>query len=333
MPANRILITGASGFVGGHLVSRYREFGHLLTLTVQDKKRCEPDWLKDPDIRVVESGPLEHSEALEDAFQDVSNVVHLAGLAHVIDSGDGRLALDSFMAANGTTTARLVDAALAVKTVKAFVYLSSIAAIAENSANQIVSDNSSQIPVTPYGQSKRAAELHLERLVRQGIFAAALRPPLIFGPAAKGNWGRLLKLSRSGLPLPFGAAHNKRSMISVETMTEAIVHLTSKSWSSSKSGNYCVADSGTISLAEIVTELRHGMNVPQRMFAFPAPILYGLARLAMSKRRVAGLLGELEVDSTRFNEEFGFRPTQTLLESVYRCGVASRAMESLSRSK
>ncbi len=302
-------------------------------MTVQDKNRCDPDWLKNPNICVVETGPLEHSESLMDALQDVSDVVHLAGLAHVIHSGDGQLALDAFMAANETATGRLVDAALSVKTVKAFVYLSSIAAIAENSAHHIVSDNAPQLPVTPYGQSKRAAESHLERLVEQGIFAVALRPPLIFGPSAKGNWARLLILARSGLPLPFGAAHNKRSMISVDTMTEAIVHLTSKSWSSSKSGNYCVADAGTISLAEIVAGLRRGMNVPQRMFAFPVPILYRLARLAMSKRKVAGLLGDLEIDSTRFNEQFGFRPTQTLSQLVYLCGVASRALDGPRRSK
>jgi nucleoside-diphosphate-sugar epimerase len=306
-------------------VSRCLELGRTLVLTVQDKARCEPDWLDKPNIHLVETGPLEHCESLEEAMRDVSDIVHLAGLAHVIGPHDRRISLDAFMAANERTTAKLVDAALEVGTVKTFIYLSSIAAIAENSANHVVSDNSPQMPVTPYGQSKRAAELHLDRLTQRGILAVALRPPLIFGPTAKGNWARLLRLSRSGLPLPFGAALNRRSMISVDTMTEVIVHLTSRSWSSAKSGSYCVADSGTISLARIIAELRRGMNIPNRMFAFPAPVLYGLARLAMSKRRVAGLLGDLEVDGARFNDTFGFEPSQTLCQSVYLCGVECRA--------
>lgn len=312
-----ILITGATGFVGRHLVAHLASTGRPMVLAVRSAASCPPGWRDDPDIRIVETGPLEAASNLVTLLSGVGAVVHLAGLAHVAGTDE------AFMAANAAATQALARAAAQART-PTFVHLGSVAAITGNASPSLIDDDTDDEPPTPYGRSKRAAEAHVRELAERGAFAVSLRPPLIVGWDAKGNWRSLQRLAATGLSLPFARVHNARSMVGIGTLTQAIAHLCARDWPAEASGNYCIADREALSLPEIVTALRRGMGLPPRLVPFPPALLSGAARLLGREREAAGLLGTLRVDASRFRETFGFSEPQRLVDAIEESGRAYR---------
>lgn len=319
MSTNRILITGATGFVGRHLVPVLLSMHHSVTLAVRRPEACLSGWQNCDRLRLVTTGGIETSQNLREALEGVSTVVHLAALAHV--HGAGHVDNDRpFVAANITATERLADAA-GREDVRTFINLSSLAAVTGSASSITVDDKSDFVPPTAYGRSKRAAEKPVHGLREKGILAVSLRPPLIVGVDARGNWATLQRLAATGLPLPFGGVRNKRSMIGVQALAEAIAHLCARPWPADKSGAYCLADPEPVSLPEIVRELRAGMGMPPRLFPFPGSILLGVAAAVKQRNRAAGLLGSLEVDSSGFRQAFAFTETQRLRAAIRESGT------------
>ena len=317
--AERILITGATGFVGRRLVSRLMQEGRHLTLAVRSPRAIPPHWREQPRLRIVSTGPIEDSHNLEDALVDVSGVVHLAGLTNQREESER-----DFLRANAEATEKLANSSTDITN---FVYLSSLFAITKNTASEVIDDHTTGKPLNFYSKSKRMGEEHVSRLSQRGIFAVSLRPPLIVGAEAKGNWAALQRLAATGFPLPFKGVNNRRSMIGVDTLVDAIVHLCSNSWPTDRSGNYCIADPEPVSLAEVVAELRKGMGLSPRLFAVPDAVLRPVAKIAL-KRRAEGLLGSLEVNSRRFMQRFDFPLTSRVREEIRLSGQEYRALRS-----
>ena len=316
MDTVRILITGATGFVGRHLVPHLlASTDEQLTLSVRSKKDCPSDWRADQRINLVETGPLQTSKHLTDALEGVASVIHLAGLAHVAGSPDPAL----FAQANGVATRRLSIAA-AEHGVRTFIHLSSLAAITRNATELTIDDATVGAISTPYGQSKSDAEKHVSSLVAQGVFAVSLRPPLVVGFDAKGNWRALQRLAATGLPLPLASADNRRSLIGIHTLVEALALLAVGRWNSTKSGNYCIADERPLALSTIIELLRGGMGLRPGTFPFPPSILVAAAKVAGKNHMAAALLGNLEVDASRFGREFRFSGSQTLEDAITESG-------------
>lgn len=317
-----ILVTGATGFVGAHLVPRLLAQRQRLTLLVRRADACPADWRGDGRIAIVETGPIEAAD-LAPPFAGIETVVHLAGLAHV-DDGTG--IADAFMRANATATERLAAAAEKYGA-KTFVHLSSLASITDNASSAIVDDDTESAPATAYGRSKRLAEGHVAALAQKGLFAVSLRPPLVVGAQARGNWRKLQRLAATGLPLPFGAVRNRRSLIGVGALGEAISRLCLDQWPSGLSGNYCIADAEPLSLAEMLILLRGGMGLPPRLVPFPPSLLSRMVALAGRGRMAAGLFGDLAVDSSRFRRVFRFEETEKLPASIRASGMLYRRLE------
>lgn len=320
----RVLITGATGFIGRHLVRHFLSAGRPLTLAVRDAGGCPPDWRNREQIKIVATGPIETATNLGEALAGVSTVIHLAGLAHVrhVAGAD-----DPFVAANTTATQRLAKAATDHE-VGTFVHLSSLAAITQNASPTIVDDSTCDPPPTPYGRTKREAEKHVLALAEDGIFAVSLRPPLVVGAEAKGNWGALQRLAVTGLPLPFASVGNRRSLIGIDSLVAAVAHLCTGQWPAEKSGNYCLADEERFPLPRIVSELRQGMGLAPRLFPFPAAILDAAARMAGRGHMARALLGDLQVDASRFRETFGFAQSHGLAASIAESGRQYRRLRS-----
>ena len=154
-------------------------------------------------------------------------MIHTAGVAHLSPRpGEDLSAL--FLEGNTAVTTALA-AAVASSEVRVLVHLSSIAAAGytEFSAGTGLSEDQAIAPTGPYGESKRLAEAPVEELRSVGKLGVNLRPPLIYGSGARGNWPRLLQLARSPLPLPFGSVRNRRSFLGIENLADLVLAILS----------------------------------------------------------------------------------------------------------
>lgn len=319
MSSELTLVTGSTGFVGRHLVSHFISSRQPLTLAVRHLDGCPPLWRRHDQIKLVETGEIETASNLEEAFAGVTTVVHLAGLAHMPQSRNPASG-DQFLFANTRATERLCDAAARLG-VRSFINLSSLAAITANCSSQTIDDNTFAPPRTLYGQSKLFAEEHVSDLASRGVWSISLRTPLIVGSDAKGNWGTLQNLAATGLPLPFASVDNARSLIGIDVLSQAIMHLTKHPWPQSTAGSYCLAANDHLSLPQIITELREGMAMKPHLFPFPVSILHGIAGILNRRNLARGLFGDLRVNSYRFQHVFNFHENESIISSIRKSGA------------
>lgn len=267
MSVSRIFVTGATGFLGRHLVDRLLQNGHALTLAVRNQAACPAQWQKDAQINIVAIGALERASGLENVVSGHGAVVHAAGLAHVAPR-DAAAAEVAFMQANAEATDRLARAAQRAG-IASFVHVSSLSAITRNASEKAVDDRAREWrPESAYGRSKIVAEEALAA-ARGDMLAISLRPPLIIGAEAPGNWAALQRLAATGLPLPFGSVDNRRSLIGVDALAETIAGLCRRVHEPALSGNYCIAGTPPVSLRTMITELRAGMGMPPSFALLP----------------------------------------------------------------
>lgn len=293
--AMRILVTGASGFVGSRLLESLREAGHEAIGSV----RREFSGF-DPEIHRL--APDESS--LEALLADREALVHAAGVAHRRGSDAA-----ACFSGNRDLTTRL---ALGAKRagIRVMVHLSSIA------AREAERGLTLRAPV--YGRSKLEAEPSVERLGRLGKLGVNLRPPLIYGPGAPGNWERLVRLARSPLPLPFAGVRNRRSYLYIGHLAEAVRRILEHADDPELSGTYEIGEAETPSLADVVAAIRRGWGREPGLFPFPAACLAGALRVLGKGAMAEGLFGDLFVDAARFSEAFAWRPGSPTLAAMER---------------
>ncbi len=308
---DRILITGASGFVGRRLVETLAARGWPLALA---GRRGGPA-TGPGGATIVPVGDIGPATDWARALDGCATVVHLAGQT----PGRG-VAEASFTAVNDQGTARLAGQA-ADAGVKLFVFLSSLHAITAIGGGSVITDDTPPRPTTPYGASKLAAEAHVERLRRHGVAAVTLRPPLVIGAEAAGNWRLLQKLAASGLPVPVGGLRRPRSVVSRDNLCDAIAAIVAAG-ADAPSGRYLVCDPETVSLADMIRLLRQGMGLPPRLVAAPEPLLSAALALLGKRELAHGLFGRLEVDGSRFCQSFGWAPERSTAEGIVESGRA-----------
>ena len=210
----KILVTGASGFVGGNLLITLRERGHKVTASSRSR-------VEQPGIFYVRSPELGLEADWSESLADVDAVVHLAGLAHVTSERSGAETDNKYLRINAEGSRKLAEQC-ACAGVKHFVFLSSCHAVAAESDDVLTDQNLPQ-PVTAYGKSKLAAEEAIKSvLAGSGCAWTILRPPLVYGLGNKANFGLLLKLVQTGIPLPLSSVRNRRSFICVENLVDLI---------------------------------------------------------------------------------------------------------------
>ena len=206
MHQKNLLITGASGFIGQHLVPGLVEHGHRVVSLARHPVAFGPA-VKQVLIKDITS--LDWTTLL----QGMDTVIHLAGIAH--RGGDVE---EGFY----DKINRQVTAALARASAKAgarLIFISSIAAQSPSSCDLVLTENNLCVPAGAYGRSKLNAEIDV---ASSGVQYAILRPPLVYGGGVKGNMRKLIQLAKLPLPLPFAAVSNKRSLLAIENLILAI---------------------------------------------------------------------------------------------------------------
>jgi UDP-glucose 4-epimerase len=254
----RILVTGASGFVGRALVEDLAAQGHRVRAAMR-----QPADIFSRAVEVVAVSDLARPLEWRPLLSDINAVVHLAGIAH-ITSG---IAEDLYDRVNRAATAALAAAA-ARDRIERLVFVSSIRAQAGPACDHPLTETDAPHPVDAYGRSKLAAE---EAIRAASLPFTILRPALIYGPGVKGNLADLIRLARSPWPLPFGALRNRRSLLARSNLVAAI-HLALVA-PAMLNEIYVVADPEPLTMASIVAALREGLGRGPRLIPVPPSLL------------------------------------------------------------
>jgi UDP-glucose 4-epimerase len=200
-----------------------------------------------------------------------------------------------------------------------FVLISSLSAVSDNSSSVPINEQTLPEPSSSYGRSKLAGESHMVMFEGRDRTAITLRPPIVYGAGAQGNWLLLQRLAATGVPLPFGSINNCRTLIAAENLVDAIFHVVSAR--EPTTGTFLVSDGESISLREILTWLRRGMGIPPRLVPIPSSALNALLRAVGRERIAKSLLGDLQVDSSLFGNTFGWAPQLHPSEAIVRSGA------------
>jgi nucleoside-diphosphate-sugar epimerase len=274
----RILVTGASGFIGRALVAELANAGHSVRAAMRQPADIFPR-----SVEVIAVSDLTRPVEWRPLLRDVETVVHLAGIAHA----GPEIAEQAYDRVNRLATAELASAAK-TSGIGHLVFMSSIRAQSGPASNQVLCETDTPRPTDAYGRSKLAAE---DAVRAADVPFTILRPVLIYGPGVKGNFARLMELAREPWPLPLGLCHNRRSLLARRNLIDAI-HLVLAS-SVAKGETYLVADPTPLSLTEIVAALREGEGRRPGLLPVP-PVLIALASRALGRaeewQRLGGTL-------------------------------------------
>ena len=298
----RVLVTGATGFVGSALLPALHRAGYEAVCAV----RTETPRLAAA-CQVIVVGDIGPATDWRKALDGVDCVIHLAARVHRMrDEADDPLT--AFRHVNVDGTRRLAEVAESAG-VGRMVFVSSIKAIAERGDN--LSEAVSPEPTTPYGVSKLEAERALIDISRRsGLRVFILRPPLVYGPGVGANFRRLLDVVYRGWPLPLGGIRNRRSLIYVGNVVDALVRCISAP--EQAEGAYLVHDGEPVSTPELIRRIASVLGRPARLLPVPGPMLKFAADLIGRREAWDRIAGSLSVDDRSFREAVGWRPPFTL---------------------
>lgn len=299
MEPRTVLVTGATGFVGRVVCDRLRGDGWRVHATGHRNVSG--------DVLAVPLGPDTDWSAIA---ADCDAVVHLGARAHVLDQG---VSLAEFRAVNTAGSLALAEAA-ARAGVGRLVFMSSIA-VHGDTGNEVLSETDELRPTTPYGISKLEAEQGLGKIAAgSGMELTVLRPPLVYGPGVGARFRQLLEWASRGVPLPLDAVRNRRSLVGVHNLADAVsaalVH------PAAAGRTYLVADNEIVSTPDLIRELALGMGKRARLWPVDPGLLRMAARLAGRLEALEKLTGSLVVDASLLRTELSWRPPLSMRDGL-----------------
>jgi UDP-glucose 4-epimerase len=281
----RVLITGANGFVGRALLPALIPFGHQARAAV----RSTPTPPFPPTVEVREIGDLSRDIDWAPLVEGCDAVVHLAGIAHI---GPG-IAEEVYDRVNHRATVALARAAK-VAGVSRFIFMSSIRAQSGPVADHMLTEDDAPRPTDAYGRSKLAAETALRTM---DIPYTILRPVLVYGPNAKGNFAELVRYAAMPYPLPFGGLTKQRSLVSLSGLVQAVIFALASAHAVNQT--FIVADPAPISVAAMIAALRQGLGRAPGLFSLPRPLLHALLTIAGKGDALDRIDGELVASAAK----------------------------------
>lgn len=297
-----VLVTGATGFVGSTLVPLLRSRGFLVRRALRAGSGEEGD---------VVVGSIGPSTDWSSALEGVDAVVHLAARVH---HPNEEQAVELYDAVNAQGSIQLAHAA-ARAGVSTFVFLSTILVNGSSTEKRRpFTPDDDVMPRGVYGRSKAAAEAGLKRIAETSkMRVAVVRPPLVYGRDARGNFGHLIRAIERGIPLPLGLVNNKRAFVSVQNLASFVSHLIALQVAPPYRV-YLVADDEQISTAAFVRRIGQAMNRTVILLPVP-PMVLTLVLKAIRPELRHSLLGSMEVD-TFAALSTGWKPRLSMTEGL-----------------
>ncbi|WP_018294067.1 UDP-glucose 4-epimerase family protein [Mariprofundus ferrooxydans] len=312
-----VLVTGATGFVGSAVV---RQLGTEPENRVVAALRCDSAKLPHH-VKKVIVGDLLASTGYSTALEGVNVVIHAAARVHVM-SDDVSDPLSEYRKVNVDGTLNLAKQA-AEAGVKRFVFISSVKVNGEQTQDSPFTPDDVINTTDPYGLSKWEAE--------QGLFALAeatamevvvIRPPLVYGPGVKANFLRMIQWVRKGVPLPFGAVRNKRSLIALDNLVSFIVCCIDHP----KAANevFLISDGEDVSTPELLHKVARALGKRAHLIPVPVGLMSFVAGLVEKKDVAERLFGSLQVDSSKARDLLDWRPVTSMEEQLKKTVEACR---------
>ncbi len=300
MDARRVLITGANGFVGRNLCHHLSERGVPVRASLRRASQPEP-----AGIETVITGDLNGANDWRAALEAADAVIHCAARVHIMEETAAD-PLQAFREVNVAATENLARQA-ADTGVKHFIFLSSIGArVAEEDP-----------AATPYQISKLEAERALQEIAAgSGMTLTILRPPLIYGPDAPGNFALLTKAIARGLPLPLASIENRRAFLYIGNLCDAVRRCLERPGAGTRC--YELADGPGVSTPDLIRTLGGVIGRPLHLWPCPLWGLRLLGLLSGRRQTVERLTGSLELDLGAIKQDLDWSPPWDL-----RAGLAA----------
>lgn len=299
----KILITGASGFVGRYLVNDLSKTDEVIAC-VREKSNLLPSSVQ----QIVSNNFFDIAIP-----KDTDVIVHLAGIAHNKNNS-----VDEFKKINVDGTLELARKALEAN-IKRFIFISSIGVNGNSTHGKAFTEQDTPNPTNDYTKSKYEAEKALAKLFENThIDLIIIRPPLIYAHDAPGNFSKLLMLIKLGQFLPFGCTHNQRSFIAIENLvsfiTACIYHDTKIN------ETFLIADDEVISTKQLIQCVSSGMGKSMILLPVPTKLLSTLADATGKVSIFEQLYGNLQIDNRKAKKFFNWHPPKHSLNALKEVG-------------
>jgi nucleoside-diphosphate-sugar epimerase len=308
-----VLVTGASGYLGSATASALAEAGRRVRFGARG-----PAQARDTSREWSFYGDLAGNTELDASLSGCETVMHFAGLAH-LPEGPG--AEDRAWRVNVEGTARLAEAAARCG-VKRFVFVSSAHVNGPSSFAGPFRESDPPKPDNVYARSKLEAEQRLKAIAGNCAMEwVIVRPPMVYGPGAPGNFQRLVKLVRTGLPVPLGGARGPKSFLYVGNLASAMVAIAGHPAAASKT--FLVSDSEVTSTAGLLQQIAEALGRRVLLLNAPEAPLALAARVIGREKDVRRLFDPLEINSDLIRTTLKWAPPVALAEAVRRSVVTS----------
>lgn len=297
-----ILLTGASGFIGQNLLKLQSQ--RELNFKIVSRQRAKKS---DSFTYCIDS--FDSSTCWSNAFEGVESIIHLAALAHKTNFLNR-----DYREVNTKGTLNLAKEAIKYG-VKRFVFVSSIGVNGISTHETPFTESSMPFPHNSYAQSKHDAEIGLKKIAEEtGLEVVIVRPTLVYGTCAPGNFGALTRLVNNVPILPFGLANNRRDFIAVQNLADLLV--TCAIHPDAAGHTFLASDGETVSIKQFTNAIADGLGKKVIQLPVPVSVMRLVGKLTGKSAMIEQLYGHLEVDSSNLKEVLGWTPPLTMKEAM-----------------
>lgn len=296
-----VLLTGATGFVGKATLDSLIASGHPVVAALRGNASLDC-----PSATIMRIDSLDEQTQWQDGLSGIDIVIHSAARVHVMDDTDTD-PLAAYRKVNVEGTLNLARQAVAAG-VKRFIFISSIKVNGEGTLKgQPYRADDTPAPVDPYGISKMEAEQGLRALAEQSsLEVVIIRPVLVYGPGVRANFLSMMRWLDKGVPLPFGAIDNRRSLVALDNLVDLII--TCIDHPAAANQTFLVSDGDDLSTTGLLKKMASALGKPARLLPVPS-VLLKFAATALGKRSLSQrLCGSLQVDIEKTRSLLGWEP-------------------------